>query len=195
MARLFVFEGPDGVGKSTVIGEVEKRLHRLGERCVRLAFPGKELGTLGLHIYDLHHQPEHFGVRSLSSLSLQLLHVAAHVDAIERRILPLLQQGRVVLLDRYWWSTWVYGIADGLPVAQLERMIAMEKLVWQGVTPATLFFLSRSSTVVNSAIAKAYAELMAEERGKYPVAALVNDAGIDTIADEITSVIQKSGAK
>jgi len=195
VSRLFVFEGPDGVGKSTVIGEVEKRLHRLGESCVRLAFPGKEPGTLGLHVYDLHHQSERFGVRSLSSLSLQLLHVAAHVDAIEGRILPLLQQGRVVLLDRYWWSTWVYGIADGLPVVQLKRMIAMEKLVWQGMTPRTLFLLSRSSTIVNSAIAKAYGELMEEEKGKYPVVALVNDAGIDTIADEITSVIQKSRAK
>jgi len=195
VGRLFVFEGPDGVGKSTVITEVEKRLHQRGEECVRLAFPGKEPGTLGLHIYDLHHQPERFGVHSLSSLSLQLLHVAAHVDVIERRVLPLLQQGQLILLDRYWWSTWVYGIADGLQITQLERMIAMEKLVWQGITPTTLFVLSRSSTTVNSAIAKAYRELMEQERGKYPVAALANDAAIDAIADEIASVIQGAGAK
>lgn len=195
MGRLFVFEGPDGVGKSTIIGEVEKRLHREGEGCVRLAFPGKEPGTLGLHIYDLHHQSERFGIRSLSSLSLQLLHIAAHVDAIERKILPLLQQGRVVLLDRYWWSTWVYGMADGVHVAQLEGMIAMEKLVWQGVTPTTLFMLSRSSTIVNSRIANAYGVLMEQEKGNYPVAALANDATIDTIVDEILSVMQKSSAK
>lgn len=195
MARLFVFEGPDGVGKSTVIGEVEKRLHRAGERCTRLAFPGKEPGTLGLHIYDVHHQPGHFGVRSMSPLSLQLLHVAAHVDAIERRILPVLQQGGIVLLDRYWWSTWVYGMADGLPIAQLESMIAIEKLVWQGVIPTALFLLNRSSTTVNSAIAMAYRELTEQECGKYPVAALANDAGIDVITDVITDVILQSGAK
>jgi len=191
VGRLFVFEGPDGVGKSTIIGEVEERLHRVGESCVRLAFPGKEPGTLGLHIYELHHQAEQFGVRSLSPLSLQLLHVAAHVDAIERQILPYLQQGQVVLLDRYWWSTWVYGIANGLPIAQLERMIAMEKLVWQGVIPTTLFILSRTSSIVNPAIAKVYGELIEQERGIYPVTALVNDASIDTIADEVTNIIQK----
>lgn len=195
MARLFVFEGPDGVGKSTVIEEVEKRLHRLGERCIRLAFPGKEPGTLGQHIYDMHHQPERFGVGSLSPLSLQLLHVAAHVDTIEWRILPLLQQGWIVLLDRYWWSTWVYGMADGLSIAQLELMIAMEKLVWGGITPTALFLLSRSSSTVDSAIAKAYRELMEQESGKYPVAALTNDAGIDAITDEISSFIQGARAK
>ncbi len=195
VGRLFVFEGPDGVGKSTVIGEVENRLHRVGESCVRLAFPGKEPGTLGQHIYDFHHQSERFGVRTVSPLSLQLLHVAAHVDAIERRILPLLEQGRVVLLDRYWWSTWVYGVSDGLPIEQLERMIAMEKLVWHGVTPTTLFMLSRSSAIVNSRIANAYGVLMEQEKGNYPVAALANDATIDTIVDEILRVMQKSSAK
>lgn len=107
----------------------------------------------------------------------------------------MLEQGRVVLLDRYWWSTWVYGVSDGLPIEQLERMIAMEKLVWQGVTPTTLFMLSRSSAIVNSRIANAYGVLMEQEKGNYPVAALANDATIDTIVDEILRVMQKSSAK
>lgn len=192
MGRLFVFEGPDGVGKTTVIAEVEKRLHASGLACARFSFPGKEAGTLGSHIYELHHQPAQFGVENLSALSLQILHLAAHADAIEQRILPLIRQGQIVLLDRYWWSTWVYGIAAGAPVTQLKKVLSVEHLVWQGVTPTTLFLLTRSSTSVPLEITQTYRKLVDQESDKYPVVAIRNEEGIDPIADEISRLIVSS---
>lgn len=185
MGRLFVFEGPDGAGKTTIIAEVKKRLHAESMNCVQFSFPGKESGTLGAHIYELHHQPARFGVECLSALSLQILHVAAHVDKIERRILPLLREGKTVLLDRYWWSTWVYGVAAGVPVAQLEMLLSVEHLVWQGVTPAALFLMSRSSASVPLEIAQVYRELIEQESEKYSVVSIKNDDTIDLIVDEI----------
>src|SRR5262245_56005624 len=88
--RLIVFEGPDSVGKSTLAREVAAVLGGRGTPCDLLAFPGREPGTLGHHVHQLHHDPRRFGVAGIPPASLQLLHVAAHVDAVANRILPAL---------------------------------------------------------------------------------------------------------
>lgn len=99
---LIVFEGPDGVGKSAIATAVRDVLQQEGHQQVSvLAFPGNEAGTLGNHVYLVHHDPGRFGIRVLSPTSLQLLHVAAHVDAIEREIRPRIDQGALVFLDRF----------------------------------------------------------------------------------------------
>lgn len=192
MGRLFVFEGPDGVGKTTIINEIERRLHECGQACLRFSFPGRESGTLGAHIYELHHQPAQFGVEDLSTLSLQVLHVAAHVDAIERRILPSLRQGNTVLLDRYWWSTWVYGMTAKVPVVQLNQLLAVEHLIWQDVRPTKLFMMSRSSTPVPQDIARTYLTLAEQESDKYPVVSIKNENRIELVADEIFKIVASS---
>lgn len=189
MAGLFVFEGPDGVGKTKIIKEVEQRLHMAGRTCVCLSFPGKEHGTLGAHIYKLHHKPAHYDVMQLSPLSLQLLHVAAHVDTIERRILPLIREGMIILLDRYWWSTWVYGIANGIPASQLGAIISMEKQVWHGVVPAALFLLSRQQSLAIPILVDTYKDLCRQESDNYPVIAIKNEDTVDSVADEVTRLV------
>ena len=102
--QLIIFEGPDGVGKSTISREVQKRLQLYGENSDLLTFPGREEGTLGQLVYKIHHEPEKLGLTSLTGSSLQVLHIAAHLDSIESRIIPALAEGKTVLLDRYWWS-------------------------------------------------------------------------------------------
>lgn len=184
-----MFEGPDGVGKTTIIKEVEKHLHMAGEACVSLSLPGKEQGTIGAHIYKLHHDLAHYDVAELSPLSLQLLHVAAHVDAIERIILPLIRNGRTVLLDRYWWSTYAYGIAAGIPVPQLEATIYLEKLVWRDVVPAALLLLSRQQVLATLALVDGYKNLVAQESGNYPVITIKNEDTVGAVADEVTRLI------
>src|SRR3990172_5906938 len=111
--NLYVFEGADGVGKSELSRRFFEHLTRSGIECEYLAFPGKDAGTLGKLIYDIHHESGRFGIHAISATSLQILHIAAHVDAIENRIIPALKAGRSVVLDRFWWSTEVYGIVAG----------------------------------------------------------------------------------
>ena len=91
--RLIVFEGPDGVGKSTLSVALADRLKAMGLTCRHLSFPGKDVGTVGRLVYDLHHDPDQYGVEEIAAASLQTLHIAAHLDAIERRILRTSMRG------------------------------------------------------------------------------------------------------
>src|ERR1044071_4273325 len=126
--KLFVFEGPDGSGKTTLSHAFVEYLKSKGVECDYFAFPGQEPGTIGRLVYDLHHDPRDVEVESLTPTSLQLLHIAAHVDAIESKILPALKKGRTVVLDRFWWSTWVYGKVGGVSPKILRAMIQLERI-------------------------------------------------------------------
>jgi hypothetical protein len=125
--RLFVFEGPDGVGKTTLSREATRFLVDMGQKADYLSFPGRDPGTVGRVVYDLHHSVH---ARELSATAVQALHVAAHVDAIERHIRPRLANGINVFLDRYWWSTWVYGVCGGIDSTALRALIDFEERVW-----------------------------------------------------------------
>ncbi|MCM2296782.1 AAA family ATPase [Rhodoferax sp.] len=142
---LYVFEGPDSVGKTTLARLLTEQLVARGVDCVHLAFPGNEIGTVGNLIYRLHHEPQQFGIDSLSATALQMLHVAAHVDAIQTRILPALALGKTVILDRFWWSTDVYGQLCGLNNTLVESIIAPEKHIWGETVPTVVFLLERNA--------------------------------------------------
>jgi dTMP kinase len=141
---LYVFEGPDSVGKSTISTAFAQRLSdQLSGEVRRWTFPGRDEGTLGWAVYRMHHKPAELGVNSLTATSLQLLHIAAHMDAIESRILPALESGKVVVLDRFWWSTLVYGIVSGASTDALLAMIEVERKAWRGVQPSVAFIIDR----------------------------------------------------
>jgi dTMP kinase len=182
--QLLVFEGADGVGKSELAEQFSSWLVREGYLMEALSFPGKEEGTLGRLVYELHAQPEQFHVKSLTPASLQALHIAAHLDAIERRIIPSLKSGRTVVLDRFWWSTWVYGSASGVDRLVLERMVATEKAAWGSVKPMVVFVVDRSAPLrpeppeIWAKWRKGYRKLVSTEKKQYPCEVVGNEGGV-----------------
>jgi thymidylate kinase len=141
--RLIIFEGVDAVGKTTLSEElctylISKKLP------VRLChFPGSEEGTLGELVYRIHHlHDSEFGITRIEPCSLQLLHISAHVNAIEYEIKPALENGEWVILDRFWWSTYVYGLDSGVNEKSLRSMIEVEKHAWGPVTPDIVFLIN-----------------------------------------------------
>lgn len=196
---LLVFEGPDGVGKSTLAAWAAQYLRTIGEQCDLLSFPGREDGTLGKHLYELHHAPTSFGITQINAVSLQTLHIAAHIDAIETRIRPALAQGRVVLLDRFWWSTWVYGRASGVSAEALELMIRLEKLYLGGLQPAATFLIQRSSPLRNEqssvweVLVREYQSLAAQEASEYSVHMVRNDEALEHTQLELTRILRDHG--
>jgi thymidylate kinase len=146
--RLIVFEGPDGVGKSTLSRAFADHLREHGSRCELMSFPGRDPGTLGQLVYQLHHDdPTVRGISRPTPTSLQALHIAAHLEAIERRIVPALDAGADVILDRFWWSTWVYGVAGGVNRRVLEGLIDAERAAWEGVTPHVVVLVRRPAPI------------------------------------------------
>lgn len=135
---LIVFEGPDGVGKSTLHSLSLDVLRKADVPVLDLAFPGNDPGSLGRWVYDLHHSGH-----DLEPLSLQMLHVAAHIDAIEKRIKPAIRCGKTVLLDRYWWSAWVYGTASGVSESNMTALLALERTAWGALNPTVIFLIRR----------------------------------------------------
>ena len=184
--RLFVFEGPDGVGKTALATAFAEHLTARGADCEFMSFPGREDGTLGHLVYRLHHEPDFLGVKSIQPTSVQVLHVAAHIDAIETRILPALSIGRHVVLDRFWWSTWVYGVVAKANRQALRSMIRAERACWGAARPSAVFLITRVTSLREAEVAGCWQELCSEyrslaqgERRRYPVNVVPNDITVE----------------
>lgn len=145
LGKLLIFEGPNSVGKTSLSRRLAEHYITQGEDCLLLSFPGHIDGTIGSLIYRLHHQPSDFGITSISPSALQIMHVAAHVDAIESQIIPALKDGKTVILDRFWWSTIIYGQLNGLSRKFLDSIVQPEIAIWGDIKPSAIFLLTRDT--------------------------------------------------
>jgi thymidylate kinase len=193
--ELLVFEGADAAGKSAISAGMCDEIRKQGIAVELLTFPGKAPHTLGELVYRIHHDSKALGIDLLTPLSLQALHIAAHLDAIETRILPLLEQGTWVVLDRFWWSTFVYGVADGVDRRVLQALIDAEKFLWGTWSPKMLFLVTRSSPLRDEPKDKwnrwneIYRELVTSESVHYPVHVIQNENSVETAISRAMSLI------
>jgi thymidylate kinase len=194
MGRLIIFEGPDESGKTTLSKQLTAALEARGQKCLWLAFPGHEPNTLGAEIYALHHDPR---FATAPALSVQLLHVAAHVEAIRLRILPALRAGTWVVLDRYWWSTLAYGLLANVDPAALSLALKIERLEWGSVRPALAFLFVRDLPKTEKQPAdrvrlqQHYRKIAQRERTRHAVAVVRNHGTLQAIADRVNSQVFK----
>lgn len=99
---FIVFEGGEGVGKSTQINLLAKYLTRQKIHWLKVHCPGTT--SLGLHLRDLLLQREH----PLGSPMEELLFIASIMDVYQAKILPALKDDQWVLCDRFIDSCRVY---------------------------------------------------------------------------------------
>lgn len=196
--RLIAFEGPNEVGKTTVSRELSYTLSASGRSCEWHAFPGRSSGTLGQHIYDLHHRPRSFGLGEIAPSALQALHIAAHLDAIERTILPKLAAGVDIVLDRYWWSTIAYGIAAGVPQQLLDSLVASELIAWNGFQPTLVVVLDRFSAKPQepscaSVLRREYRRLLKAADGRHPAIFVDNNGTVEQTVAEVADLLHALG--
>lgn len=191
--NFFVFEGRDGVGKTSLIERVADLLRRDSIEPICKAFPGKSEESLGGLVYKLHHDSQLFGIPQITPFALQAMHVAAHVDVIERSIIPTLKEGHIVLLDRYWWSTVVYGAVSGVRRSFLNAIIKAEQLCWRNLNPLAIFLITRSSKFsphssdkkLEDSLAREYAALASRAKSRGLVEIINNEGILDETASHV----------
>lgn len=126
---MITLEGVEGSGKSTQIRLLADRLRRAGLPLELTKEPG---GTpLGQELRTLLLTP-HASGESWCPLSELLLFYADRAQHLAARILPALDAGKVVLVDRFEDSTHAYQGASGVPDADLEQL---RSLVLKGFRP------------------------------------------------------------
>src|SRR5918998_3820691 len=131
MRGLFVtFEGIDRSGKTTQAGLL---VDALGQEALGVREPG---GTAaGERVRELLKDPN----VHLAPESEALLFAAARSELVAEVILPALQEGRVVVSDRYLDSSLAYqGGARGLGVEDIERL---NHFATRGLKPDLTFLL------------------------------------------------------
>lgn len=193
---LYVFEGPDGVGKTALSKDFSDYLNSIDIKSSYFSFPGSSLGTLGKHIYEIHHELSEAGITNINPTSLQMLHVASHIDAIESEILPELRAGNSIVLDRFWWSTIVYGSVYGANSDSLNKLIEIEKAHWAEFQPVCIFYLKRQNTLKPSADAywdellEAYEKLVLQEGVSSQIEIITNESSPQETLAQIIEVYE-----
>lgn len=184
--RLIVLEGPENTGKTTLAEQLAKALAARGAPAQYMSFPGRDTASIGKVVYEMDHDPAKFGIKKLHPTSRQVLHLASHLDAIDNLIKPALAANRWVVLDRYWWSMWAHGIAQGLSADLLRHLLAVEVEAWLPVKPAVIFTTMRpfpfheEATPEWHAVREAYAGLIEQEKNKASILSLDPDATLDS---------------
>lgn len=142
---VFVFEGIDSSGKSTLCEKLRVQLSSEGYSVKVFHFPGKNTDSLGGMVYKIHHGQISFPEK-LPPLSIQTLHVAAHVDSWMNFINPAVKEGTIVLLDRFWWSTYAYGRLQSISPRVLTHLIEVEKSCYSPDIIHHYFYIFRPSS-------------------------------------------------
>jgi dTMP kinase len=172
---LITVEGIDGSGKSTLCKALAAAL---GERAVLLREPGGVV--LAERIRELVKDPE----LSITPAAEALLFAAARAQLVAEKIKPLLDDGKIIVLDRFVDSSLAYqGAGRGLGIGPVS---AINELATAGLVPdRTLFLkidpelaakrmegadrLERAGAQFFSDVAQAYDRLAAAESARFRV--------------------------
>jgi dTMP kinase len=115
---LIAFEGIDGSGKTTQAEILSEKLTREGIQNELVREPGgTKLGEgireLLLHRSDL----------KINPVSEFLLFSASRAQLVREKVIPLLNGGKTVILDRYFYSSVAYqGFGRGIPISEVESV-------------------------------------------------------------------------
>jgi len=133
--RLIALEGPDGSGKTTQIELLEKHLKELSYEVVRTREPG---GTeISEKIREIILDNDN---SDMSYMCEALLYAASRAQLVSEVIKPALEAGKMVICDRFVYSSMVYqGIGRGLG---MDRIMSINKAALDGLQPDLTFMIT-----------------------------------------------------
>lgn len=146
---LITFEGIEGSGKSTQIRHVARYLHACGRPFVITKEPG---GTgIGAQIRTILLDPANTGLDPVAEL---LLYAADRRQHIHELIRPALQEGKIVVCDRFHDSTIAYqGFSRALDMELIQNL---NRWVLGDIKPDVTFLLDLDPAI---GLARAWREV------------------------------------
>jgi len=114
--KFIVFEGVDGSGKSTQAKLLAEYLKTKGKKVILTAEPTK--GFIGQIIRMILNRE----IPNVEPRTLALLFTADRAEHLEKIVKPALEKGKVVISERYYYSTLAYQSSQGLPINWLQEI-------------------------------------------------------------------------
>lgn len=109
---LIAIEGIDGAGKTSIANELVKFLKNLGYDTILLKEPSNSIYAQKIKSAKERLPPEE---------ELELFLRDREIDAV-KNIIPALQSGKVVVMDRYYYSNIAYQSARGLDADEIRKL-------------------------------------------------------------------------
>ncbi|MFZ1081970.1 MAG: dTMP kinase [Candidatus Kryptoniota bacterium] len=159
---LIAFEGIDGSGKTTQAELLSRRLANENIPNEILREPGgtplgEGVRELLLHRTDL----------KINPVTEFFLFSASRAQLVREKIIPILESGKVVILDRYFYSSIAYqGFGRGIPVQQIEMV---SHLATKALIPDVIFLveLDTKTALKRRLLARRSADRMEDAEVKF----------------------------
>ena len=118
MALKFItFEGGEGSGKSTIINLLVERLTKEGYKVISTREPGGVSVSEQIRNVILNKE------NTMSNETEALLYAASRIEHLNKKVLPYLNEGYIVISDRYLDSSLAYqGVARGLGIEDVLKV-------------------------------------------------------------------------
>ena len=174
---LVNLEGIDGCGKSTQSKLLREKLEEEGEKVIILKEPTKR--PHGQKLWDVLH-----GKRKASNEEILELFVLDRKQHVEEKIQPALDDGTVILMDRYYYSSMAYQVAGGIDVEEIR-----EKHVFAPRPDVVLIF----DLPVSVALERVKGHSDADEFEKEEHLEKVREAYLDLENDPLVRIVDATG--
>ena len=174
---LVNLEGIDGCGKSTQSKLLLEKLEGEGEKVIILKEPTKR--PHGQKLWDVLH-----GKRKATNEEILELFVLDRIQHVEEKIQPALDDGTVILMDRYYYSSMAYQVAGGIDVEEIR-----EKHVFAPKPDVVLIF----DLPVSVALERVKGHSDADEFEKEEHLEKVREAYLDLENDPLVRIVDATG--
>lgn len=129
---LVVLEGLDSAGKSTQLEALVEKLGGSGPAPNRLHMPSGS-SDVTRAVYEVMEEG-----RLVSPFARQLFHLACHAENASK--IAELRAAGALLLDRWWWSTWAYGVRSAdLSDGERRALEDVIEVMWGRVVADVVF--------------------------------------------------------
>ena len=174
---LVNLEGIDGCGKSTQSKLLLEKLEGEGEKVIILKEPTKR--PHGQKLWDVLH-----GKRKATNEEILELFVLDRIQHVEEKIQPALDDGTVILMDRYYYSSMAYQVAGGIDVEEIRK-----KHVFAPKPDVVLIF----DLPVSVALERVKGHSDADEFEKEEHLEKVREAYLDLENDPLVKIVDATG--